>query len=75
MLREPLTSLRRADMIVISRADLVTAEQRDAIADRIRQHASTTPIIEARFRVAALKLSIFASFLTIFRTANEKFMR
>jgi tetraacyldisaccharide 4'-kinase len=38
-LREPLEGLARADMVVLSRADLVTAEQRAAIRDRVARFA------------------------------------
>jgi tetraacyldisaccharide 4'-kinase len=39
MLREPLANLRRADVVLLSRADLVTAEARRAIHDEVERHA------------------------------------
>ncbi len=35
LLREPVESLRRADAVVLSRTDAVTADQRDAIRNRV----------------------------------------
>jgi tetraacyldisaccharide 4'-kinase len=38
-LREPLTGLRRADMVVLSRADMLEADQRAEIRARVARHA------------------------------------
>lgn len=38
-LREPLAALRRADAIVLSRADLISADERQAVLDRVRPYA------------------------------------
>jgi tetraacyldisaccharide 4'-kinase len=54
LLREPLSSLRRADVIAISRADLVPNEQRQAIARRIREHAPRALLVEIAHRPRAL---------------------
>lgn len=54
LLREPLGSLRRADVIAISRADLVTHEQLRAIAERIRIHAPQSLLLEVVHRPRAL---------------------
>lgn len=35
LLREPITALQRADAVVLSRSDAVTAEQREAIRNRV----------------------------------------
>lgn len=54
LLREPLSSLHRADVIVISRADLVTEVERDAIVSRIREHAPQILCVETVHRPTAL---------------------
>jgi len=38
-LREPLSGLRRADAVVLSRADMLEPDQRDGIRDEVRRHA------------------------------------
>lgn len=38
-LREPLSGLRRADIVLLSRADLVSAEKRNEIWNRVAKHA------------------------------------
>ncbi len=38
-LREPLTGLRRADVVALSRADMLTADERARIASRVRRLA------------------------------------
>jgi tetraacyldisaccharide 4'-kinase len=48
LLREPVSSLKRVGVVVVSRADLVPAERRLAIRDEVRRHAPTVPILEAR---------------------------
>lgn len=49
-LREPLSGLNRADVIVLSRADLVSDEVRQAIRDTVKRHAPETPWAECRHR-------------------------
>jgi tetraacyldisaccharide 4'-kinase len=39
MLREPITGLRRADVVVLSRADLLDAERREQIWQTVRDYA------------------------------------
>lgn len=48
LLREPLTGLRRADVLVLSRADLVTAEGRAEIRQRAQCFAPQATWVEAR---------------------------
>lgn len=50
LLREPLSALRRADVVVLSRADLVSQEQRDEIRRRIDRVAPKAMYIEAAHR-------------------------
>ena len=54
LLREPIRSLRRADVVVLSRADLVTAADRAAIRTRAERWAGGLCWLEARH--AALDL-------------------
>ena len=46
MLREPIDGLRRADVVVLSRADSVTQESREQIAREIRRHAPEAVYVE-----------------------------
>ncbi len=48
LLREPIRSLRRADVVVLSRADLVTAADRAAIRAEAERHAGPLRWVEAR---------------------------
>lgn len=48
MLREPLRSLARADIIVLSRGDQVSAEERECIRRRVRQYAPRSLWAESR---------------------------
>jgi len=50
LLREPLSSLRRAHLIALSRADLVTANQRAEIRATVRRHAPNATWIEVAHR-------------------------
>jgi tetraacyldisaccharide 4'-kinase len=50
LLREPMSSLRRADLIVITRADQCTAEQKQQIVARIKAYRPGKPCVEAAFR-------------------------
>jgi tetraacyldisaccharide 4'-kinase len=54
LLREPLSSLQRADVIVLSRADLVTSAERDAIRRRIQEHAPRILCVETAHQPIAL---------------------
>jgi tetraacyldisaccharide 4'-kinase len=54
LLREPVASLRRAHVIALSRADLVTAEQRADILAIVRQHAPSATWIEIAHRPSCL---------------------
>jgi tetraacyldisaccharide 4'-kinase len=47
-LREPLAGLRRADVVVLSRADMLAPAERAAIRDRVRQYAPQAAWVEAR---------------------------
>jgi tetraacyldisaccharide 4'-kinase len=47
LLREPLTSLRRAAIVILSRADQVSAASLDAIATRIRRENADALIVKA----------------------------
>jgi tetraacyldisaccharide 4'-kinase len=53
-LREPLAGLARADVVVLSRADMATREQRDVIKSRVRQYAPNAVWCEVEHRVATL---------------------
>ena len=48
LLREPVSSLGRAGVIVVTRADLVNDERRDWIRGEARHHAPNAPILAAR---------------------------
>ncbi len=48
LLREPISSLRRADVAVLSRADLIAADERAAIRTRAERHAGPIRWVEAR---------------------------
>jgi tetraacyldisaccharide 4'-kinase len=48
LLREPIGSLRRADVVVLSRADLVADERRREIRNEVRRRAGAVPMLEAR---------------------------
>jgi tetraacyldisaccharide 4'-kinase len=47
LLREPLSSLRRADVVVLTHADQVTAEVRSGIESKIRRYAADVPLYRA----------------------------
>ena len=47
MLREPVAGLRRADVVVLSRADLIEPDQREAIWRVVRRHAAEATLVEA----------------------------
>jgi tetraacyldisaccharide 4'-kinase len=48
LLREPIRSLRRAGVVVLSRADMVSAAQRSAIRSEAERHAGPLAWVEAR---------------------------
>jgi tetraacyldisaccharide 4'-kinase len=53
MLREPLRGLRRADLIVLTRVNTISDEEKRAIVKKIRQYAvSNVPIIESEHHPA-----------------------
>lgn len=54
LLREPMASLARADLILLTRVDAVSAERVQEIIAAIQKHASAKPIIEVMFPPAAL---------------------
>jgi tetraacyldisaccharide 4'-kinase len=49
-LREPLSTLRFAGIIVITHADAVSAERVDELREELRRHNETAPILEAAHR-------------------------
>ena len=55
LLREPVSGLRRADAIVITRANLASAEQLAEIEQKIRRHRDDVPIFHADHIHAALR--------------------
>ncbi len=57
MLREPMSGLKRADAVVLSRSDAVGDPQREAIRQRIRQRAPQALWLEAVQRPCGLKSS------------------
>ncbi|MDA0834505.1 MAG: tetraacyldisaccharide 4'-kinase [Planctomycetota bacterium] len=54
LLREPMSSLRRADLIMLTRADLCPPEQRISIRDKLEQFRGTAECVEIAFRPAHL---------------------
>lgn len=54
-LREPLAGLARADLLVLSRADQVSADRRVEIRAMARQHNPTAPWVEARHAPKSLR--------------------
>ncbi len=57
MLREPLTSLRRADAVVLSRADAITAERRAEIRQLVQPYCPDAVWAEASHRPVELLAS------------------
>jgi len=47
LLREPLSSLQRADVIVLTRCNLVSNEKKTAIFERIKRHATNALLVQA----------------------------
>jgi tetraacyldisaccharide 4'-kinase len=54
LLREPPSSLRRADAVILTRCDLVGQEERQAIHRRVERLAPGVPIVESVHRPIAL---------------------
>jgi len=54
MLREPVRALRRADVVVLTRADAIAPPQREAIRRRVARHAARAGWAEAVHRPCAL---------------------
>jgi tetraacyldisaccharide 4'-kinase len=54
LLREPLSGLRRADLIVLTRADLCPAEDKRRIVDRLAEIRGRGECVEAAFRPSGL---------------------
>jgi len=54
LLREPRSALRRADAVILTRADLCQPEQKARIIDDTRRFGSEEPPIEAAFRPTGL---------------------
>jgi tetraacyldisaccharide 4'-kinase len=54
LLREPIESLRRADLILLTRADAVSAGRKQLIIETIREVAPRPPIVEVTFPAAGL---------------------
>ncbi len=54
LLREPVENLRRADAVILTRTDQVPETQLRSIAEVVRRHHATAPIIRCRHRVTEL---------------------
>lgn len=54
LLREPLTALRRADFVILTRSDAVPVERRDALLAQLAQAAPDVPQLLARHVPTAL---------------------
>jgi tetraacyldisaccharide 4'-kinase len=54
LLREPLSALRRAGIVVLTRADLAPDAHREAIRERVRAVAGDVPVAEACHRPVCL---------------------
>jgi len=57
LLREPLTSLSRADAVMLTRADAILPEHRSAVRDVVHRHAPRAAWFEAAHRPLALASS------------------
>lgn len=49
LLREPVTALRRAEIVVLTRADQVSADNKQAILERVQTISPALPCVEAAF--------------------------
>ncbi|MDA7925622.1 tetraacyldisaccharide 4'-kinase [Mariniblastus sp.] len=54
LLREPLNSLSRSDLIVLTRVHLISIANRNAIVQKIKRYAPNIPIAETRIRASHL---------------------
>lgn len=54
LLREPLKGIRRADLIVLTRCDLVTSDEVRQLRERLRELGVTCPVAESQHRPARL---------------------
>jgi len=54
LLREPLSGLRRADAIVLTRADQCAAEEKASILETLHRFAPECDVVEAAFRPSGL---------------------
>ena len=54
LLREPISSVRRADLVFITRADLVTPEALTAIRVELVRHQQVASVVELSFQPASL---------------------
>lgn len=72
LLREPLSSMKRADLVIITRADLVSRETVDAIRHKIALHAPglSERICAARFAPSSL-MSITGDRYSLNQTITE----
>ncbi len=52
LLREPLRSLRRADLIILTRSDEINKTERSLLLLKLRQLSNGKPVIQARHRLA-----------------------
>ena len=57
LLREPVTGLRRAGVVVLTRCDQVALEERERIRQRVRQTAPRVPVAESSHRAVELQNS------------------
>ncbi len=55
LLREPLSSLARADLVVLTRADQVSPRTLDSLLALLRPHLGAVPLARARHRPTALR--------------------
>lgn len=54
LLREPISSLRRADAVILSRCDQASEDQLEHVASIVRQHHQNVPIIRSNHRAQSL---------------------
>jgi tetraacyldisaccharide 4'-kinase len=57
LLREPVSGLRRAGVVVLTRCDQVAPEERERIRERVRQTAPSVPVAESTHRAVELQNS------------------
>lgn len=54
MLREPLSGLHRADVLILTRSDLASAQGLTQIEERLRRYNQSAPILRCRHKITAL---------------------